>query len=71
MEGLLHKFECYAWEITRMRSRSDVGASSQGSPAAKVLDSQEAKAPRSQAPSTKLSRPLASYIVSLVQVFKG
>ena len=58
-------------EITRTRSGSDAGASSQGSPAAKGLDIQDTKAPRNQAPSAKLSRPLASYTVSLVLAFKG
>jgi hypothetical protein len=32
MEEVLQKFECYAWEITRMRSGSDAGTSSPVSP---------------------------------------
>jgi hypothetical protein len=40
-------------EITRMRSGSDVGASSQGFPAAKVLDIPGAKLPMAKCQVTK------------------
>lgn len=32
MDQTLQKFECYAWEITKMRSGSDAGTSSPVSP---------------------------------------